>query len=235
MRNFKKKLKQILTKKLIIYNKFVSIMLLISICNSVFAALITDDFVENTLDKNLKISPRKEVVIEDEFLPTIKTSTPRKVFNKLQDETLPKATTTIQRKKFVITEKEKEYILVGIKEPFSTKSKPEEGSYLEFVTLEDKYIKGKFYPVNTSVMARVETFSPRAMWGTPADIVIGNFSIDKTPLYGNISKMGKNNTLWVRPLACVAGVVFGAGFVFMFVRGGQAKINTNEAFKLYFE
>lgn len=73
------------------------------------------------------------------------------------------------------------------------------------------------------------------MWGSPADIVISNFYINDIPLYGNISKTGKNNTMWVRPLACIAGVAFGTGFFFMFIKGGQAKINKNEVFKLYFE
>lgn len=237
MQNFKKKLKLIRPKKLIICKKILSTIFLISLCNSCCAAIIIDDFAENTLDKNLKIHPHKEVIIEDEFLPTsVTTKTLRKISNQLQSEVLPNIkTTNPQRKKLVISENEKEYILVRIKESFTTKSKPEEGSYLEFVTTEDKYIKGKLYPANTPIKARIETFSPRAMWGSPADIVISNFYINDIPLYGNISKTGKNNTLWVRPLACIAGVAFGTGFFFMFIKGGQAKINKNEVFKLYFE
>lgn len=165
MQNFKKKLKLIQPKKLIICKKILSTFLLISLCNSCCAAIIIDDFVESTLDKNLKIYPRKEVIIKDEFLPTsVTTKTSRKISNQLQSEVLPNITTTIpQRKKLVISEDEKEYVSVSIKESFTTKSKPEEGSYLEFVTTENKYIKGKLYPANTPVKARIETYSPRAM------------------------------------------------------------------------
>ena len=104
MQNFKKKLKLILAKKLIICKKILSTILLISLCNSCCAAIIIDDFVESTLDKNLKIYPRKEVIIKDEFLPTsVTTKTSRKISNQLQSEVLPNITTTNpQRKKLVI-------------------------------------------------------------------------------------------------------------------------------------
>ena len=107
-------------------------------------------------------------------------------------------------------------------------------SFLEFFTISDVNYKGKFYPAGTPVRARLETLSPRGTWGTPAEIVIGNFSIGGKPLYGEITRNGTNRILWVRPLAIAGGIFFGTGIFFMFIKGGHAKIKPDEIFTVYY-
>lgn len=192
-------------------------------------AIITDDFVEETLSKDLKIRKYTPTIIVDTFAEsnTAKSIPIKKV---KVVEILP----TIKDKKVY-----KKYIAsndttIGIKliQPLSTKSKPEEGSEILFVTTKAVTLKDKFYPENSIVKARIETISPNAMWGTPAEIIISNFTLDGIPLEGEISKIGHNNTLWVKPISIIGAAFGGSGIMFMFIRGGHAKIKTDEVFNV---
>ena len=75
--------------------------------------------------------------------------------------------------------------------------------------------------------------------GTPANIVIDNFYVEKNPeicLYGNISKTGANRALWVYPLYQAGNItLYAAGFVFVPIHGGHAKLNTNETYTVFYE
>lgn len=122
---------------------------------------------------------------------------------------------------------------VRILKPFTTKCKPVEGDFLEFVTTKDITYKNKTYPAGTPVKARIETVSQNDVWGVPADLVLGNFVMKDIHLAGEVSKTGAKRVLWVRPLAIVSGVFTGAGFFFIFMRGGHAKINPEETYTVY--
>lgn len=126
-----------------------------------------------------------------------------------------------------------EEIEIRILKPFSTKSKPVEGTYLDFVTVKEVKHKNKTYPAGTPVKARVETVSQNDVWGVPADLVLGNFEMKNVSLIGEVSKTGAKRVLWVRPLAIVSGVFTGAGFFFIFLRGGHAKITPEETYTVY--
>lgn len=235
MINSKKKLKQTQLRKLNIYKKIVALFLIflftLNLCNAEF---IKDEFAEKTLSKDLKIREYTPNYILDTFALTNKNYSGIKPTNIIYTEILPEnITRKIIKYNSSITENKNTPISVRIKNPINTKSKPIEGSPVEFILLNDTKISNKFYPKGTIITARVETFSPRSVWGTPADLIIGNFQIDGTNLQGEINKTGTNRTIWVRPLAILVGVFCGTGFFFIFVKGGQAKINTNENFTLY--
>lgn len=126
-----------------------------------------------------------------------------------------------------------EPVEVRILQPFTTKNKPIEGDFLQFVTTKDITYKNKIYPAGTPVKARIETVSQNDVWGVPADLVLGNFVMNDIHLVGEVSKTGAKRVLWVRPLAILSGVFTGAGFFFIFMRGGHAKINPEDTYTVY--
>ncbi|OLA72997.1 MAG: hypothetical protein BHW62_07840 [Acinetobacter sp. CAG:196_36_41] len=235
MKNSSKRLKVIQPEKFIICKKILTLVLLINI-QACYSAAVIDDFVENSLDKNLQIKPYAPSIINDEFAESNKKYSRIKPYEKLKpvDEELPKTVNKPVRRKEFILEENRTPVQICIKEIYSSKKKLEEGSYLEFKTISDVNYKGKFYPAGTPVRARLETLSPRGTWGTPAEIVIGNFSIGGKPLYGEITRNGTNRILWVRPLAIAGGIFFGTGIFFMFIKGGHAKIKPDEIFTVYY-
>ena len=202
------------------------------ILSPVFAT-ITDEFVEKSLDKNLIIREYKPTLIIDDFAEANKNkSAPLKKV--VIRESIPVIKTKRIAAAYKINEDENNIVRIKIKERISTKSKPEEGQKILFTTVDTIKINNKIYPAGTTVNGRIETISQNDIWGAPAEIILGNFSIDGIPLYGEINKTGFNNTLWVKPLAYAGGIFFGTGFFFMFLRGGHAKIKQDEIFSLHF-
>ena len=124
---------------------------------------------------------------------------------------------------------------VKIKRYFTTRSHIQEGDYIEFATTKDVVIKKKLYPAGTTVKARVETISQNKAMGVPSDLIVGNFSIEGIPLAGEVSKTGANRSFWVYP--CTYGFLFffGAGLLFIPIRGGHAKITKRQTYTLYAE
>lgn len=198
---------------------------------------IIDTFVEQTLDKNLKIKTHEYIPIEE---PKIEACHKKKEKIILQiDEVLPQTDRTIQTKKvksLALMESDKMTpVYVKIKHPFTTKSKTDEGEYVEFELIKDVQIKDKLYPKGYTVKARVETISRNESMGVPSDLIVGSFKIDEIPLYGEINKTGANRSLWVSPLVYGTCWFFGVGLLFIPVRGGHAKLNPKETFTLYAE
>ena len=221
-------------KKLNISRAIVSLIILSSLFYSQSFAIIVDDFVEETLDKNLKILPKKAVFIVDEFAEANKGKSYKKepvVIN----EVIPTHKSNYKRKEFIVSDFDSSIpVVIRIKNRLTTKLKPEEGSILEFQTVDDVKIKNKLYPKGTIVQARVENVSPNYTMGIPADLVVGNFQIDGMPLRGEISRIGANRALWVKPVSYVGTFFFGAGALLILIRGGHAKINPNEVFTVYY-
>ena len=204
MKNSSKRLKVIQPEKFIICKKILTLVLLINI-QSCYSAAVIDDFVENSLDKNLQIKPYAPSIINDEFAESNKKYSRIKPYEKLKpvDEELPKTVNKPVRRKEFILEENRTPVQICIKEIYSSKKKLEEGSYLEFKTISDVNYKGKF-------------------------------SIGGKPLYGEITRNGTNRILWVRPLAIAGGIFFGTGIFFMFIKGGHAKIKPDEIFTVYY-
>lgn len=209
--------------------KAITTLILLSICLTPANAMLTDDFVDETLSKDLQIRKYSAKIIVDEFAEANKNEPLRHNERVVVTEILPTSNKTYKINPYKMSRNE---VAIRIIEPISTKLKPEEGSEILFETVEQIKIGNKIYPNGTSIKARIETVSQNAMWGSPAEIVIGNFYLDNIPLYGEIDKVGRNNVLWVRPLAILTGLCFGTGFFFMFIRGGHAKIKPNETFTL---
>ena len=234
MKNSKKKLKLNLQKRFIIYRKILTLFLSISITMSPAISVIEDDFVETTLDKNLQIKPFKPKYIRDYFAETNTNKNPPFKKAAIPEEILPVVIKPYTKRKYIITEEFRPTIPIRISKPFTTKTKPNEGSYLEFVTVKDVEYNGNIYPAGTIVKGRIETVSQNAMNGDPANIVIGSFDIGGDPLYGEISKTGADRMLWLKPLSIAIGFLGIPGILLMFVRGGHAKINPKEIYTISF-
>lgn len=240
MQNFRKKLKLILAKKSVINKKVIAIMLILNIL-SIFPCygMITDDFAETTLDKNLKIKLYKPKIYRDDFAENNKQIINKTVYTKKNyydefAEANHKVARHSVQKNIIFETNNTKNIELRIVRPISTKSKPEEGSSVDFVTAKDVKINNKLYPAGTPVKARIETVSQNSIWGVPADLIIGNFYIGDLPLKGEIKKSGVNNTMWVKPLSIAVGILAGAGFALLFIRGGHAKIKPDEVFTVSF-
>lgn len=197
------------------------------------AGMITDEFAENSLSKDLKIREYKPPVIKDDFAQANKNKSENRQ-KVVITEVLPEIKYKKVIRKFNILEDGGIPVTIKLKNKLTTKTKPQEGSEIEFVTLEEIKHQGHIYPAGTVVKARIETVSMNSSWGVPADIVIGNFTINNTPLYGEISKIGADRSHWLRPLAFAGCMFFGAGYFLFFIRGGHAKIKPDETFTVYF-
>lgn len=150
--------------------------------------------------------------------------------------TIPEGAVQIQRRVSITEDLTKPQIEIPIKisSPVTTKSMPEEGDFLDFVTTKDVKIGQKIYPKGTIVNGRIEMVSMNFSLGVPADILISNFSLDKIPLKGEIKKIGANRSIWVKPCAYIGCLCFGAGLLLYPIRGGHAKIKEKEIFTVYY-
>lgn len=204
---------------------------------SVNIPVITDDFVENSLDKTLKIKKTTYIPLNDEFAQQNKNKNEITIKNIDYQETIPTVSTKkkLKHKKIVVLDRSKmQEVVIRIKEPFTTKNCTfEEGDYIEFETTKDIVMNGKNYPNGTTVKARIETISLNKPWGVPADLIIGNFTIDNIQLAGEIIKIGANRALWVTPAVYAGCLFFGAGLLLIPIRGGHAKLKIEDSFTLY--
>ncbi len=113
-----------------------------------------------------------------------------------------------------------------------------EGSTIPFIAQHDFEINGKKFDKGTKILGRVETISESDKMGTPESIKISNFYIpeEEINLSGTISKTGANRSIWVYPLYQAGNVcLYVAGFVFVPIHGGRAKLLTSESFTLFYE
>ena len=121
MQNSRKKLKLNRQRKLSINKKLSALCLSLLIgLSPALSVTITDDFVEQTLDKNLKIKEYKAPVIIDTFAESNKNkSAPRKVVQK-PEEVLPKVVKPYKPRKYVITEEFRPSVPIRIVNYFTT-------------------------------------------------------------------------------------------------------------------
>lgn len=115
-----------------------------------------------------------------------------------------------------------------------------EGSVVPFITTHDFEINGKNYKKGTTVLGRVETLSASDKMGVPETLKIDNFYFKddgkEINLSGSISKIGANRSIWVYPLYQAGNITFYvAGFVFVPIHGGRAKLLPSESFTVFFE
>lgn len=121
----------------------------------------------------------------------------------------------------------------------TTKNGIIEGDSILFKTVKDVMLNGQILPKGTNIIGRVEMVSESDKMGTPANIVIDNFYVKGRPeinFYGSVSKAGANRALWVYPLYQAGNIVlYVAGFVFVPIHGGHAKLSTNETYTVFYE
>ena len=130
-------------------------------------------------------------------------------------------------------------IQVKIAEQLKSTKEILEGSAVPFIAQHDFEINGKKFDKGTQIIGRVETISESDKMGTPESIKISNFYIpeeEEIDLSGSISKTGANRSIWVYPLYQAGNVcLYVAGFVFVPIHGGRAKLLTSESFTLFYE
>lgn len=130
-------------------------------------------------------------------------------------------------------------ISIRIAEQLKSTKELIEGSVIPFIAEHDFVIKGKQYKKGTTILGRVETVSSSDKMGVPQSIKIDNFYIDGSEeinLHGSISKTGANRSIWVYPLYQAGNICFYvAGFVFVPIHGGNAKLLTSETFTVFYE
>ena len=121
----------------------------------------------------------------------------------------------------------------------STRNRVAEGDSILFKTVKEVSINGDILPKGTEVIGRVETVSNSDKMGTPANIVVDNFYVKNRPeicLYGNVTKTGANRSIWVYPLYQAGNIMFYvAGFVFVPIHGGHAKLSSNDTYTVFYE
>ena len=114
-----------------------------------------------------------------------------------------------------------------------------EGSTISFEAEHDFEINGKKFSRGTTILGRVETISASDKMGTPESLKISNFYIPDSKeidLHGSISKTGANRSLWVYPLYQAGNILFYvAGFIFVPIHGGRAKLMPSESFTVFYE
>lgn len=115
-----------------------------------------------------------------------------------------------------------------------------EGSIVPFVTTHDFEVNGKTFKKGTTVLGRVETLSASDKMGVPETLKIDNFYIEdngqEINLSGSVSKTGANRSIWVYPLYQAGNITFYvAGFIFVPIHGGRAKLSTSDSFIVFFE
>ena len=199
--------------------------------------VIEDTFVNKTLDNNLKPKLVKVNIINDKFAENNKNKNQyRKPTVDFNEQKVIVSQKPAQVKKVAIySDGESIPVKICIKKYFSTRQKIDEGDFLEFETLSEVKIKHKIYPVGTTVKARIETISYNKSMGVPSDLVVGNFSIDNTPLIGEINKIWANRSLWLYPTVYLTSCFFGAGLLLIPIRGGHAKIKPNQYYTAYYQ
>lgn len=190
---------------------------------------IEDELVTSAFKKKNDHFLRKQKnIIEDTF---VKTSLDLKTLSLIK-----------KREKYDFS-KEQVPIELKVVRNLSTKKDLREGQVIVFRTIRDVVINGKVLPKGTRVSGKVEVVSESDKMGTPFNIVIDNFNV-KNPenvnetinFHGTVAKSGANRTLWVYPLYQAGNLVlYVAGFAFVPIHGGHAKLLTNETFTVFYE
>lgn len=169
--------------------------------------------------------------------PIIKKENPDDLFFEKNIDT-SKARKILPKNKYDFTKKQIP-VQIQLAEQLKTKELLE-GTIVRFVATHDFEINGKKFEKGTNVIGRVETLSASDKMGTPESLKIDNFFIDNNGkeinLSGSVSKTGANRSIWVYPLYQAGNITFYvAGFVFVPIHGGRAKLSTSETFTVYFE
>ncbi len=203
--------------------------------------LITDDFVKNSesLPKSQQIATDDFLVTKDFVSQNSFTFPTKRIYyrDRFAERTLKKYKNIVYvQKKYDFQNIHHTMIKVRPIKEISTKQAINAGDRVYFSVEEDVKKEGKIIAKKgEKITARVEIISESGLYGIPADIIVGNFSLNGIPLSGEIEKEGFTHTYWIIPVANVASFFIPfSGQIFRFVHGGHAKIKTKETFELQF-
>ena len=119
-----------------------------------------------------------------------------------------------------------------------TKSIPIRLVITEEISTKDEIYEGqKIIKAGEIVPARIETIITSGMNGFPAEIIVDNFefkNIDSEKLLSTYTDKGFNRCYFVYPLKWALTLIPFAGSLTNFIKGGHAKIKTNEVVTLYY-
>lgn len=212
--------------------------------------LIRDDVAEKAFyGKKLSKTSLDKEIIKDEISPTAFEQgflTKIEPVKSVIAEKIPSnvSSRSVYKPKFIDENAENVYVFVSSVESLASKKGLYEGKQVVFrVAANVNKNNELFIKKDAPVSAYVETITKSSFAGDPEELVLGRYSTqdingNKVDLSGQISKKGANRALWVKPLMYAGYVVpiFGSPLLLLyFVRGGSAKIKTNQQFQLYFE
>ena len=249
-------------KKLISYSILISFLFQSFSFGIAFAGNFDNnsyDFIANSLDPNLKIKPTKIELISDELIenlnPNLKIKERKETFEnddlvKYLNQNLKISKTKVEPIKddFIVqnlnTSKISRInkankainfdktIKISPKNFYSTKENLKEGKAIEFVLLDEIKINNKIYPKNSTITASVKNITQNSTFGLPSDLVIGNFQLQDLNFNSEFSIKGANRALWVYPAVYGLSCFFGAGLLFIPIRGGHAKLIPNKIYEI---
>ncbi len=213
-------------------------------CAAYSMAPIVDNFAENSLKHACKIERIEKPPIRDEFAErTLINLEVQKIIQKppIVDELGEYLSTQnlkiIKKAPVVIMDSMYETPVFVVSNDFiTTQREISEGKTLNFTVSRDVVVKDKIVIAKgTHATGRVELITMNGAYGTPADLTVGNFSLqDGRDLLGQIKRNGANRSLWVYPAAYVGTFFFGVGILLVAIRGGHAKIKQNQEFELIY-
>ena len=102
----------------------------------------------------------------------------------------------------------------------------------------DVYYKGhKILKKGDPVYAKVSTILKSGMNGIPASIIFSDFkfeNLQSAKFTDTYEKFGMDRSLWVFPLKWALTPLPPTGSLTNFIKGGHAKLRTNEIFEIYY-
>ncbi len=182
---------------------------------------IADEFVPNISNKFCLDNKSEIPVFQDELLNSLKNTQIQPISTNLNYdyESIDCVVFPVKITKNISSQN----VQAGEKIVFST---------TKAVEIKDKII----FPKGTEIFANIEFVSQNEMKGEPAILIIDNFVIKDLPKYkleGKIYKEGAKRSYWINPISKILTPFWGTGFLFYLIRGGHAKINSNQIYNLY--
>lgn len=208
---------------------------------------VKDELVESTLQNVSDVYPKPNLDYDynDNFVKTDRVikdfyAKPLKMEDKLVRIYLKNVSSDYPEPNLVYDYTKIKFLPLRIRflETISTKGVDNtEGQIVKFVVVRDIYDgKRKLVSHGTIGTARVETISPRGFMGVPADLIISHFEVeglDKKKIEGDVVKSGYNLMGLAGALKYSIGTFIpGTGYLFMLIKGGQAKIDPAEIFEI---
>ena len=113
-----------------------------------------------------------------------------------------------------------------------------EGQTVVFSVLNDVWYKKQcIVKKGDIVKAKVETIITSGMNGIPASMIFDDLvfdNIEENKLIDQYEKFGQDRSLWVYPLKWALTFLPPAGSLTNFIKGGHAKLKTNEVITVYY-